>query len=346
MPARVARPPGADPVGVDVVAALRVGDRVLVVADLLPGVDLLARLARRGVGGAEPAVVVDHARQARGGEDLGVVVEVLLLDRREAVRHHHAGMATVRVRGVGCVEPPAQRRALGVERDVFAHRRSQKSSTVTTRAWPAEVRRGYRSRVTVRSACGEIDPALGRGTRRHRGDRDDLERAGQRHAAAGGGGSRREVLGVGALDGDAGRRRPAVGARGSCRCAGRSSPAAPRDRRRAAPPGRSGRRARPGPPASVPPRNESGYDTSAATSPLASTSLRTVRVMSLANRPRVTPVSTSTARTTITTRSAASTPTTIRVRPRGGELSCVDMDVPRWLCSTYQQHDRSRSTER
>ena len=61
-----------------------VGDGVAVVAHLLPGIDLLARLA---VAGAEVAVVEDERREAGGGEHLGEAVEIHLLHGREAVRH-------------------------------------------------------------------------------------------------------------------------------------------------------------------------------------------------------------------------------------------------------------------
>src|SRR6185503_4649854 len=93
--------------------------RVLVAADLLPRIDLLARLARRRVGGAEPGVVVDDAREAGVAEDLGVLVDVHLLDGREPVGHDDARHLAARV--VGPVEPPAQRDAVGVELDVLAH---------------------------------------------------------------------------------------------------------------------------------------------------------------------------------------------------------------------------------
>ena len=60
----VARAPHADVIRVDLRAQLGVRDRVLVVADLLPRVELEPRLAGSGVRRAEPAVVEHHARKA------------------------------------------------------------------------------------------------------------------------------------------------------------------------------------------------------------------------------------------------------------------------------------------
>ena len=117
--ARVARAPHRDPGGVDLRTALRVGDRVLIVAHLFPRVDFLARLARRRIRGAEAAIVVDHAGQPRGAEHLGVVVEMHLLGGREPVCHDDARHLPGRV--LGAIEPPAQRHTLSAELDVFAH---------------------------------------------------------------------------------------------------------------------------------------------------------------------------------------------------------------------------------
>jgi hypothetical protein len=115
--AAVAGSPYPDAVGLDLREGLRVGDRVAVVADLRPRVDLLARLA---VAGAEVAVVEHQRPKATGGERLTEAVEIHLLDGGEAVRHHDRGD---RPGGpVGQVQPATQGHALGVELDVLSHR--------------------------------------------------------------------------------------------------------------------------------------------------------------------------------------------------------------------------------
>jgi hypothetical protein len=113
--AGVAAAPHADALRVHLGQGARVGDGVPVVPDLRPRVDLLAGLA---VAGPEVTVVVDERVQARRGEDLGVVVEVHLLDRRVAVCHDDG--RSRRTRPVGGVEPASQGDALGVELDVSA----------------------------------------------------------------------------------------------------------------------------------------------------------------------------------------------------------------------------------
>ena len=113
VPARVAAPPDPDPGGVDLVEGGGVGDGVAVVAHLLPGVDLLTRLA---VARAEVAVVEHERVQARRGEHLGEGVEVHLLDRGEPVRHHDGGSPPGHP--LPPVQPPSQGDALGVELDV------------------------------------------------------------------------------------------------------------------------------------------------------------------------------------------------------------------------------------
>ena len=62
--------------------------RVLVVLDLLPRVDVLARLA---VAVAEVAVVEDERGEARLGEDARVVGLHELFDVAPAARHHDDG---------------------------------------------------------------------------------------------------------------------------------------------------------------------------------------------------------------------------------------------------------------
>ena len=113
MAARVARAPDTDPLGVDAVERLHEGDRVAVVADLHPRVQLLPRLA---VALAEVAVVVgeyDMARVRNGG---CVSVEVELLNAVVAMRHNHNRS--------GCradswaIQPPAKRGPVRVELDV------------------------------------------------------------------------------------------------------------------------------------------------------------------------------------------------------------------------------------
>ena len=114
--AAVARAPDPDPVAVDLVARAGVGDRVPVVAHLRPRVDLLPRLA---VGRAQVAVVVDQRAEPGLAEHLGERVEEELLDRAVAVAHHDRRRRARRL--VGDVQPPPQRRALGVELDVLPH---------------------------------------------------------------------------------------------------------------------------------------------------------------------------------------------------------------------------------
>lgn len=86
MSAGVARPPDADTVGVDLVTRLGPRDRMAVVADLRPRVDLLAGFA---IAGTEVAVVEHDRSQAVRREVLAEAVQVHLLDRRVAVGHHH-----------------------------------------------------------------------------------------------------------------------------------------------------------------------------------------------------------------------------------------------------------------
>src|SRR6266498_1820888 len=116
MATAVAGPPHPDAVRVDLWACLRPGDRVAVVADLRPRINLLAWLA---VACTEIAVVEYQGPEPAGGERLREAVEVHLLDRGEAVGHDDGGD---RAGGrVGQVQPAPQRHALGVELDVLAH---------------------------------------------------------------------------------------------------------------------------------------------------------------------------------------------------------------------------------
>src|SRR3546814_12069416 len=65
MPAAVAGPPDSDPGGVGLVEGFREGDRVPIVADLLPRVDVLAR---RAVAGPDSTIGEDDGRQPGGGQ--------------------------------------------------------------------------------------------------------------------------------------------------------------------------------------------------------------------------------------------------------------------------------------
>lgn len=92
MAATIRGPPHADPRRVDFGAALRVRDGVLEVRDLHGGDDLVARLARGGVAGAEAAVVVDEDAHVELRLELrGDVVEVHFFDGGKAVVHDEAG---------------------------------------------------------------------------------------------------------------------------------------------------------------------------------------------------------------------------------------------------------------
>jgi hypothetical protein len=125
MGAAVTGAPHADAVGGELRARLGVGDRVAVVADLLPGVDLLARLA---VAGAEIAVVEHQRPQPPGGERLGEVVQVHFLDRGEAVGHDDGGDRAAGL--IGEVQPAPQGHTFGVELDVLSHGSSSASGLV------------------------------------------------------------------------------------------------------------------------------------------------------------------------------------------------------------------------
>ena len=87
-----------------------------VVADLLPGVDLLTRLA---VAGAEVAVVEHQRPQPPGGERLREVIEEHLLDSGEAVGQDDRGNRTGGP--VWQVQPAPQGHTLGVELDILSH---------------------------------------------------------------------------------------------------------------------------------------------------------------------------------------------------------------------------------
>ena len=114
--AAVARPPHPDPIGGDAGELPDVGDRMAVVANLGPRVDLLARLA---IARTEVAVVEHERGQPGRGEPLGIGVQVHLLHGREAVRHDDDGHGVIPT--VGPVQPSPQRHALGIELDIGSH---------------------------------------------------------------------------------------------------------------------------------------------------------------------------------------------------------------------------------
>src|SRR5438876_3180856 len=111
--ARVARAPDADPLRVDAVQRLRERDRVAVVADLHPRVQLLPR---RPFAVPEIAVVVGEDDMTRVRDGGRVPIEVDLLNAVVAVGHDHGGS--------GCraasrtVQPTPKHRPVRVELDV------------------------------------------------------------------------------------------------------------------------------------------------------------------------------------------------------------------------------------
>ena len=116
MAAAVARSPHADAACVDLGMATDPGDRVAIVAHLLPRIDFLTRFA---VARAEIAIVVNQRGKAGLAEDLGEAIEIHFLDGGEAVRHHDRGHAALGA--LGQIEPSAESRTFGVEFDVTAH---------------------------------------------------------------------------------------------------------------------------------------------------------------------------------------------------------------------------------
>ena len=117
MAAAVAGPPDADALRVRFCQRLGVSDRVAVVADLLPGVDLLARST---ITGTKVAVVKDDRGKSGRCENLCEAIEIHLFHRREAVRHddgRHLSLPPI-----WHVVPAAEGYAvLGIERDILAH---------------------------------------------------------------------------------------------------------------------------------------------------------------------------------------------------------------------------------
>ena len=113
MAARVACAPDADSLRVDAVQRLHERDRVAVVADLHPRVQLLPRLP---VAVPEIAVVVGEDDMACVRDSGRVPVEVEILNAVVAVGHDHGGR--------GCraasrtVQPPPKRRPFRVELDM------------------------------------------------------------------------------------------------------------------------------------------------------------------------------------------------------------------------------------
>src|SRR5215831_13137318 len=82
--AAVAGARDTDPVSVGIWQRLGICDRVAVISDLLPRVDLLAWLT---VAGAEVSVVKHERGKTRLRERLGEMVEIHLFHGREAVGH-------------------------------------------------------------------------------------------------------------------------------------------------------------------------------------------------------------------------------------------------------------------
>ena len=117
MAAAVARSPDANPIRVGLRKRLGERDRIAVIADLLPWVDFLARLAAAR---AEIPVVEDQRAEAPRGEHLGEFVEIHLLHGRKAVRHHdrrHLPGTPVRQ-----IVPSLERHpVLRLELDVLSH---------------------------------------------------------------------------------------------------------------------------------------------------------------------------------------------------------------------------------
>src|SRR6516225_2530110 len=116
MSAAVARAPDADALGINLGKAARPGDRVSVIADLLPRVDFLPRLP---IASAEVAVVEYHRADAGLGKSFGEPVEIHLLHGRVSVGHYHGRRAP---RAFLNVMPAAKDNSiLGAELDIASH---------------------------------------------------------------------------------------------------------------------------------------------------------------------------------------------------------------------------------
>src|SRR4029077_10524884 len=117
MAATVARTPDADSLAIDLGLYARPRNRMAVVAHLLNGIDLQARLTAAR---AEIAIVVNQRGESRGGKYFGEAVEVHFLDRGKPVRHHDAWReASGPLRQI---EPSAQNPAFGLYFDVTPHK--------------------------------------------------------------------------------------------------------------------------------------------------------------------------------------------------------------------------------
>src|SRR5207245_4845546 len=119
VPATVAGAPDTDLVAIDFWTGPGVADRVAVVVDLRPRVDLVPRTA---VAGAEVAIVEHERGEANLREGCREAVQIHLLHGGKPVRHHHRReRRTTRIRRV---QPAPQPRPLSLKLDVLSHPRS------------------------------------------------------------------------------------------------------------------------------------------------------------------------------------------------------------------------------
>ena len=145
------------PVAVDLFARLEVGDRVLVVLDLRPRVEVLARLA---VALAEVAVVEREHRDARVGERARVLGQHELLHVTPAARHRERGMGTL---AFGQIEVAAHAGPLAAELDVLSrcHDASPLSrASLPKLPWDRRLLSITRARCEARSVFGHSSRAL------------------------------------------------------------------------------------------------------------------------------------------------------------------------------------------
>src|SRR5262245_31516865 len=116
MAATVAGPPDPDAGRVDRRKRAGVGDRMPVVAHLLPGIDLLAGFA---VTRTKIAIIEDECPKPRLDKDFGKGLEIHFLHRRKTVRHDDRGPGSRRA--IWQIEPTAYGHPFGIERDLLSH---------------------------------------------------------------------------------------------------------------------------------------------------------------------------------------------------------------------------------
>ena len=115
--AAVAGAPDTDPLAVGIWQHLGIGDRVTVISDLLPRIDLLAWFA---VAGAEVSIVEYERGETCLGKRLGEVIEIHLFHSRESMGHNdRRPLAGLIVRQI--VPATQDDTILCLELDVLAH---------------------------------------------------------------------------------------------------------------------------------------------------------------------------------------------------------------------------------